>query len=108
MPQPELVSPEELERDLEDMWDAEEDLVDRSIQILPSVRRMIDSIPEGRYCVATSGAKTYGKLTLESAILTLDDILILLRLLFSFSSRRNDARRDRPTTCHYHRRRPTP
>jgi hypothetical protein len=37
-----------------------EELVDRSVKILPGVRRMIDSIPEGRYCVATSGAKTYG------------------------------------------------
>lgn len=61
MPDPELVSREELERDLDAMWDAEEDLVDRSVQILPGVRRMIESIPEGRYCVATSGAKTYGE-----------------------------------------------
>jgi len=35
------------------------DLVDRSVKILPGVRRMIDSIPEGRYAVATSGASTY-------------------------------------------------
>lgn len=35
------------------------DLVDRSVKILPGVRRMIDSIPEGRYAVATSGATTY-------------------------------------------------
>lgn len=72
MPQPELVSPEELQRDLDDMWEAEDDLVDRSVQILPGVRRMIDSIPEGRYCVATSGAKTYGKLTSLSTIFELD------------------------------------
>ncbi|KAF8311599.1 HAD-like protein [Clavulina sp. PMI_390] len=55
----ETVTREEYERDLEEMWDAEEDLIDRSVQILPGVRRMIDSLPEGRYCVATSGAKTY-------------------------------------------------
>jgi len=42
------------------MWDLEADVMDRSVRILPGVRRMIDSIPEGRYCVATSGAKTYG------------------------------------------------
>lgn len=35
------------------------DLVDRSVKILPGVRRMFDSIPEGRYAVATSGASTY-------------------------------------------------
>lgn len=35
------------------------DLVDRSVKILPGVRRMIDAIPEGRYAVATSGATTY-------------------------------------------------
>lgn len=35
------------------------DLTDRSVKILPGVRRMIDSIPEGRYAVATSGATTY-------------------------------------------------
>lgn len=35
------------------------DLTDRSVKILPGVRRMIDAIPEGRYAVATSGATTY-------------------------------------------------
>jgi len=35
------------------------DLVDRSVKILPGVRRMIDAIPDGRYAVATSGATTY-------------------------------------------------
>lgn len=57
--QPKTVTFEELQEDIEEAWDLEE-LVDRSVQILPGVRRMIDSIPEGRYCVATSGAKTYG------------------------------------------------
>ena len=36
--------------------------VDRSVRILPGVRSLLDSIPEGRYAVATSGAKTYGTL----------------------------------------------
>ncbi|KAH9480865.1 putative phosphatase HAD1 [Psilocybe cubensis] len=40
-------------------WQMEAASVDRSIRILPGVRKMIDSLPEGRYAVATSGAKTY-------------------------------------------------
>jgi len=42
-------------------WQLEATSVDRSVQILPGVKRMMASIPEGRYAVATSGAKTYGK-----------------------------------------------
>ena len=41
-------------------WQLEAASVDRAIQILPGVKRIIDSIPAGRYAVATSGAKTYG------------------------------------------------
>lgn len=41
-------------------WQIEAASVDRSVQILPGVKRMIESIPEGHYAVATSGAKTYG------------------------------------------------
>ena len=41
-------------------WQLEAANVDRAIQILPGVKRIIDSIPAGRYAVATSGAKTYG------------------------------------------------
>jgi len=44
--QPKTVTFEELQEDIEEAWDLEE-LVDRSVQI--------------RYCVATSGAKTYGE-----------------------------------------------
>jgi HAD superfamily hydrolase (TIGR01509 family) len=40
-------------------WQLEAAAVDRSVQILPGVKRMIESIPAGRYAVATSGAKTY-------------------------------------------------
>jgi beta-phosphoglucomutase-like phosphatase (HAD superfamily) len=36
-----------------------ERLVDMSVRILPGVRALIDSLPEGKYAVATSGAKTY-------------------------------------------------
>lgn len=41
-------------------WQQEAASVDRSVRILPGVKRMMDSIPQGRYAVATSGAKTYG------------------------------------------------
>lgn len=37
--------------------------VDRAVRILPGVRALVESIPEGRYAVATSGAKTYGALS---------------------------------------------
>ena len=70
MPQIETVTFEELQEDIEEAWDLEES-VDRSVQILPGVRRMIDSIPEGRYCVATSGAKTYGEFSLVPCITVL-------------------------------------
>ena len=36
-------------------------LVDRSIRILPGVKRMIESIPDGHYAVVTNGARNYGK-----------------------------------------------
>ncbi|KAH8106686.1 HAD-like protein [Phellopilus nigrolimitatus] len=45
--------------DIEAAWETEADAVDRSIRILPGVKDMIACIPEGRYAVATSGAKTY-------------------------------------------------
>ena len=47
--------------DMVNAWAVEAEAVDRSIRILPGVKRMIESIPDGRYAVATSGAKTYGK-----------------------------------------------
>ncbi|KAH8112536.1 HAD-like protein [Phellopilus nigrolimitatus] len=45
--------------DIEAAWETEADAVDRSIHILPGVKDMIECIPDGRYAVATSGAKTY-------------------------------------------------
>lgn len=44
-------------------WQIEAAAVDRSVRILPGVKNMMSSIPEGRYAVATSGAKTYGMIT---------------------------------------------
>ncbi|KAJ7081192.1 HAD-like domain-containing protein [Mycena belliarum] len=40
-------------------WQIEAQAVDRSVRILPGVKRVMASIPAGRYAVATSGAKTY-------------------------------------------------
>ncbi|KAI6014717.1 HAD-like domain-containing protein [Pisolithus microcarpus] len=40
-------------------WQIEAAGVDRSVRILPGVKRLMGSIPEGKYAVATSGAKTY-------------------------------------------------
>jgi hypothetical protein len=40
--------------------------VDRAVRILPGVKALLESIPEGRYAVATSGAKTYGALRPQS------------------------------------------
>jgi hypothetical protein len=54
--------------------EVEEEAEDRSIRVLPGVHRIIDSIPDGRYAVATSGAKTYGACPLfpsENVILTI-------------------------------------
>ncbi|KIM41143.1 hypothetical protein M413DRAFT_445857 [Hebeloma cylindrosporum] len=45
--------------DLLEAWQIEAAGVDRAVRILPGVRKMLDSIPHGRYAVATSGAKTY-------------------------------------------------
>jgi hypothetical protein len=41
-------------------WQLEAASVDRATQILPGVRRIIDSIPDGRYAVATSARKKFG------------------------------------------------
>ena len=51
---------EHVRKDALEAWQIEAAKVDRSVRILPGVRRLIDSIPNGRYAVATSGAKTYG------------------------------------------------
>jgi hypothetical protein len=53
-------SKQQLNQDVLAAWEEEAASVDRSVRILPSVKEMITSIPEGRYAVATSGARTYG------------------------------------------------
>ncbi|KIM80973.1 hypothetical protein PILCRDRAFT_9014 [Piloderma croceum F 1598] len=40
-------------------WQLEAVGVDRSVRILPGVKEMMNSLPQGKYAVATSGAKTY-------------------------------------------------
>ena len=42
-------------------WQMEAAAVDRSVRILPGVKKLMGSIPDGRYAVATSGARTYGQ-----------------------------------------------
>ncbi|WVW79193.1 hypothetical protein I302_101159 [Kwoniella bestiolae CBS 10118] len=61
-----------------------EDLVDMSVRILPGVRKMINSLPEGKYAVATSGAKTYCHgclnrtgITIPKVCVTADDARLL-------------------------------
>ena len=49
-------------KDLEE-WQLEATSIDRAIHILPGVRRLIDSIPDGRYAVATSATKIFGNFT---------------------------------------------
>ena len=49
-------------------WELELEAVelDRAVRILPGVKALLQSIPEGRYAVATSGAKTYGALRFQA------------------------------------------
>ncbi|BGP37185.1 hypothetical protein JCM10450v2_001093 [Rhodotorula kratochvilovae] len=52
-------SDDESDFDLTEYTAEELGVVDKSVRILPGVRRLIDSLPNGRWAVATSGAKTY-------------------------------------------------
>ncbi|KAI0302452.1 HAD-like domain-containing protein [Multifurca ochricompacta] len=40
-------------------WELEAAEVDRAVRILPGVKALLESIPKGRYAIATSGARTY-------------------------------------------------
>jgi hypothetical protein len=51
---------EDEEIDIDSIQVDTSDLIDNSVKILPGVRRMIDSIPKGRYAVATSGYDSLG------------------------------------------------
>ncbi len=50
---------EEEDAALEHAFEEEEEAFDGAIRILPGVKEMIDAIPEGKYAVATSSARTY-------------------------------------------------
>ncbi|WRT68919.1 uncharacterized protein IL334_005901 [Kwoniella shivajii] len=61
-----------------------EDIIDMSVRILPGVRKMINSLPEHKYAVATSGAKTYCHgclnrtgITIPKVCVTADDSRLL-------------------------------
>lgn len=58
-PPPVAVVTEEIEEEIDQAWELEEKMVDRSVRILPGVKDMIKSLPTDKYAVATSGAKTY-------------------------------------------------
>ena len=58
---PIIVPAEKVRDDILEAWQIEAAQVDRSVRILPGVKKLIDSIPNGRCAVATSGAKTYGE-----------------------------------------------
>lgn len=45
--------------DFSDYTEEEIGCADKSVRILPGVRRLVDSLPKDRFAVATSGAKTY-------------------------------------------------
>ena len=77
-------------------WQLEAASVDRAIQILPGVKRIIDSIPAGRYAVATSGAKTYGKILLSHIPSTFNLLPIFRSLRLHESCRHNSS------SCHYY------
>lgn len=51
-------SDEESDFDLDEYTEEEIGCRNKSVRILPGVRRLIDSLPSGRFAVATSGAKT--------------------------------------------------
>ena len=54
----------------------EDDIVDMSVQILPGVRALIDSLPKTQYAVATSGAKTYCHGCLERVGIAIPDVCV--------------------------------
>ncbi|TBU31828.1 HAD-like protein [Dichomitus squalens] len=57
-------------------WQIEAAAVDRSVRILPGVKRVMDAIPKGKYAVATSGAKTYAYGCMTRVGITPPDVTI--------------------------------
>ena len=56
--------PESREEESESEWELDAAEVDCSVRILPGVKALLASNPEGCYAVAMSGATTYGALPL--------------------------------------------
>ncbi|WWC91349.1 uncharacterized protein L201_006292 [Kwoniella dendrophila CBS 6074] len=56
--------------------DDAEDIIDMSVRILPGVRKMINSLPENKYAVATSGAKTYCHGCLNRTAITIPQVCV--------------------------------
>lgn len=102
-PSSEKEKEKELENDIEAAWEIEADGVDRSVKILPGVHKMIASIPEGRYAVATSGAKTYGTPSLPPSFILFSKKSHSFGVLCSVRS--DDPRRHHAPTRDHHRRR---
>lgn len=59
-----------VEQEVFKAWQVEACATDQSVRILPGVKKVMDTIPQGRSAVATYGARTYGELPLKySAVL---------------------------------------
>ncbi|TFK92355.1 hypothetical protein K466DRAFT_625751 [Polyporus arcularius HHB13444] len=54
-----------------DVWQMKACAIDRAVRILPGVKHLMDSLPEGRYAVTTSGAKTYAYGSMTRVAITL-------------------------------------
>jgi beta-phosphoglucomutase-like phosphatase (HAD superfamily) len=95
-------NPEDVVEAVEEAHAAEEEMVDKSVKILPGVRKMIDSLPEGKYAVATSRARTYGSFisfleSLSSPSLSIPLTSLTLAITLYFSLRRHNPSRNCPS-----------
>ncbi|KIR52534.1 phosphatase [Cryptococcus gattii Ru294] len=68
----------ELEPQLDDsvFEDEADDLLDMSVRILPGVRSLINSLPQDKYAIATSGAKTYCHGCLDRTGITIPKVCV--------------------------------
>ncbi|WVO22708.1 uncharacterized protein IAS62_004039 [Cryptococcus decagattii] len=56
--------------------DEADDLLDMSVRILPGVRSLINSLPQDKYAIATSGAKTYCHGCLDRTGITIPKVCV--------------------------------
>jgi len=97
---------------LDEAWEAEDDAVDMSVRILPGVRAMIDSLPEGKYdvgesllsCVSTLVASASVSFPLRRVVFDLGFFLYLPSHFRSqdLRSRSHDPGRDHSSQSHHH------